>query len=214
MPNGFCQPICRLILPVDPIPTRRRGKARRRARQADAKQAVGTNAAEQTRLRAPPGQTRLRSARKESSSFGLGRGFSRPPPRTARWIDPMANSVGAPGSALGFERRKRRKKWRRNVGKASKRLCRFRRGAERAKGRGWRRARRVEKKGRKKKRKGRKKYEGPDGAKRKKTEDQGRRPALCGAGGKKKKKPCGFFFSAFLAGASGRLNPAKRVNLA
>ena len=80
MPNGFCQPICRLILPVDPIPTRRRGKARRRARQADAKQAVGTNAAEQTRLRAPPGQTRLRSARKESSSFGLGRGFSRPPP--------------------------------------------------------------------------------------------------------------------------------------
>ena len=208
MPNGFLPTDLPPILPVDPIPTRRPlqsagGGFVKPTRSKRSAQSGGTN---ETARAARANEPAKRPQKIKLLRIGAGIR-----PRMARWIDPMVNPVGAPGSALCFERRERRKKWRRNVEKAAKRLCRFRRGAKRAKGRGGGGRGESRKKGGENGKGGKKRR--PDGAKKKKkTEDQVRRFAA--PGDKKKRSHAASFFSAFCVGAPGRLNPAKRVNLA
>ena len=181
MPNGFLPTICRLIWPVDPIPTRRRGQAR----------AEGSPSRR---------EARLRSARKESSSFGLGRGFA-PPPGWRVGSTPWRIRLARPDPRFASTRRGRRKKWRRNVEKAAKRLCRFRRGAERAKGRGGGGRGESRKNGGKKTEREGKKTEGRMGTRRKKRKTKS--GALRRRGTKKKEAIRLLFFLRFASAPRG-----------
>lgn len=149
-----------------------------------------------------PGKRACEAPAKNQAPSDWG-GDSPPPPRMARWIDPMANSVGAPGSALCFERRERRKKWRRNMGKAAKRLCRFRRGAERAKGRDRGGRGESRKKGGKKTEREEKIRRAGWREKEKKTENQGRRDRRFAAPGEKKEAMRLLFFLHFASAPRG-----------
>ncbi len=115
MPNGFLPTdlpsylACRSDFDAASLPSAGGGFAK----PTRSKRSAQTR--EQTSLRAPPGQTSLRSARKESSSFGLGRGFGPgwrvgSPPWRIRLArpDPRFASSGGEEERNGAETWKRR----------------------------------------------------------------------------------------------------------
>lgn len=213
MPNGFSPTICRLIWPVDPIPTRRRGQARAegsssRREASGRRKRGGTNELARAARANEPAK---RPQRIKLLRIGAG---IRPPPGWRVGSTPWRIRLARPdprfASSGGKEERNGAETWERrlsdfvgSVAGPSERRGEIGAGEES-------REKREEKK-----RKGRKKYVGPDGAKRKKKRrtKAGATGALRRRGGKKRSHAASFF-SAFCFGAPGRLNSAKRVNLA
>ncbi len=188
MPNGFLPTICRLIWPVDPIPTRRRGQARAEGspsrREASGRRKRGNKRACARR----PGKRACEVPAKNQAPSDWG-GDSAPDGALDR---PHGESgwrarIRALLRRGGEEERNGAETWKRRlsdfVGSAA--------GPSERRGE-------VGAGEKSREKKGEKKYGGPDGAKRKKN---GRpSPALCGARGQKK-KPSGFFFFLRFASA-------------
>lgn len=214
MPNGFSPTICRLIWPVDPIPTRHRGQARAegspsRREASGRRKRGGTNELARAARANEPAKRPQRI-----KLLRIGAGIRPPPPGWRVGSTPWRIRLARPdprfASSGGKEERNGAETWERrlsdfvgSVAGPSERRGEIGAGEES-------REKREEKK-----RKGREKYVGPDGAKRKKK----RRTKAGATGalrrrGKKKRSHAASFFSAFCFGAPGRLNSAKRVNLA
>lgn len=200
MPNGFSPTICRLIWPVDPIPTRRRGQARAegspsRREASGRRKRGGTNELARAARANEPAKRPQRI-----KLLRIGAGIRPPPPGWRVGSTPWRIRLARPdprfASSGGKEERNGAETWERrlsdfvgSVAGPSERRGEIGVGEES-------REKREEKK-----RKGRKKYVGPDGAKRKK-----KRRTKAGATGAlrrrgEKKKPCGFFFFLHFASA-------------
>lgn len=189
MPNGFLPTDLPPILPVDPIPTRRPlqsagggGPSRREA--SGPRKRGGTNE--------PARAARANEPAKRPQRIKLLRIGAGIRPRMARWIDPMANPVGAPGSALCFDAAGKKKEMAQKRGKGGSATLSVPSRGGASEGARWGRARRVEKKG------GRKNGGRMGRRSKKKTEDQVRRFA---APGDKKKEAMRLLFFLHFASA-------------
>lgn len=215
MPNGFSPTICRLIWPVDPIPTRRRGQAR----------AEGSSSRREASGRRKRGGTNelARAARANEPAkrpqriklLRIGAGIRPPPPGWRVGSTPWRIRLARPdprfASSGGKEERNGAETWERRLSDFVGSVA----GPSERRGEGGGGRGESRKKGGKKTEREEKIRRAGWCEKEKKTENQGRRDRRFAApGGGKKRSHAASFFSAFCFGAPGRLNSAKRVNLA